>query len=144
MPRSPVTRPANDADLDFCVGVSPGIAREVIAGKIAAGDILVACRDADIVGVLRLDWLWCKKPFLGAIEVVADHRGQGIGSDLLCELERRLVARGYDRLISSTMPDNLPSQNWHRKQGFTECGFLAGINAGGVGEIFYTKDLRHP
>lgn len=142
MTSSPEIRTAEDGDLDFCCGVDSKIAREVVAGKIAAGDILVASRDADVVGVLRLDWLWCKKPFLGAIAVAAPHRGSGIGTALLRELERRLVARGYDRLISSTMPDNLPSQNWHRKQGFAECGFLAGINADGVGEIFYSKDLH--
>jgi L-amino acid N-acyltransferase YncA len=130
-------------DLDWCCGVDPGVAREVIASKIAAGDILLACTDdGAVAGFLRLDWLWCKKPFLASIEIAAEHRGRGVGSALLQELERRLIELGYDRLISSTLPDNLPSRNWHRKRGFAECGILAGINAGGADEVFFVKELR--
>jgi hypothetical protein len=30
---------------------------------------------------------------------------------------------------------------WHRHMGFVECGFLAGVNSGGVGEVFFVKSL---
>jgi hypothetical protein len=33
-------------------------------------------------------------------------------------------------------------QEWQRKMGFQECGIIAGIIQGGIGEVFFTKSLR--
>ena len=32
-------------------------------------------------------------------------------------------------------------QAWHRAAGFRECGIIAGINEGGIGEVFFRKEL---
>jgi hypothetical protein len=37
--------------------------------------------------------------------------------------------------------DESAPQAWHRWMGFEECGFLAGMNEGGVGEVFFRKAL---
>jgi hypothetical protein len=33
------------------------------------------------------------------------------------------------------------AQEWQRKIGFQECGIIAGISQGGIGEVFFTKPL---
>lgn len=48
---------------------------------------------------------------------------------------------GYQSLYSSSQADEPAPQAWHRAVGFAECGFLAGINPGGVGEMFCRKPL---
>lgn len=45
-------------------------------------------------------------------------------------------------LYSSSQVDEGEPQAWHRHMGFVECGILAGVNEGGVGEVFYQKALR--
>lgn len=133
--------PATGADLDACRRIDPHVPVERLAHAIACGDVLVANTGGEFAGVLRVEWLWSKHPFLASLFIAEPHRGQGLGSALLAALETSLQRRGFRRLLSSTMPDNLPSQRWHRSRGFVEIGFLAGINAGGVGEIFYARDL---
>ena len=44
-------------------------------------------------------------------------------------------------LYSSSQVDEPPPQAWHRHMGFQECGIIAGINEGGVGEVFFRKAL---
>jgi len=44
-------------------------------------------------------------------------------------------------LFSSSQANEPEPQAWHRHVGFEECGFIAGINEGGVGEVFFRKVL---
>jgi L-amino acid N-acyltransferase YncA len=60
----------------------------------------------------------------------------------LAHLEAELRERGHALLYSSAESHAAESQAWHRHKGFEECGFIAGINSGGIGEVFFRKHLR--
>jgi len=128
-------------DLAWCAGFEH-VPPVVIARKIGLGDILVAERAGQRVGYLRLEYLWSLVPYIALIWVLPDSRRQGVGGALLAFLESTLRAHGHAVLMSSSQADEPPPQAWHRHMGFEECGFLAGINDGGVGEVFFRKALR--
>jgi GNAT superfamily N-acetyltransferase len=110
--------------------------------QIGRGDVLVAEVEDDAVGYAALDRIGAVSPLLAAIHVLAPHRRHGIGRALLAELEHLCASRGHDVLYSSCTADEAAPQAWHRRMGFQECGFVAGFNAGGVGEIIFRKPLR--
>lgn len=45
---------------------------------------------------------------------------------------------------SSSSEDEAEPQAWRRHMGFVECGFIAGMNEGGVGEVFSVKASKFP
>jgi hypothetical protein len=53
-----------------------------------------------------------------------------------------LRSAGHSAFLSSSQVDEPNPQAWHRHMGFVECGILAGLNEGGVGELFFRKELR--
>lgn len=112
-----------------------------VARKIAAGEVAIAERAGERVGYARLEYLWSKLPYLALIRVAPVHQRQGVGRSLLAFLEEELRARGHAALLSSSQADESEPQAWHRRQGFAECGILAGVNSGGVGEVFFRKLL---
>lgn len=132
---------ATRSDLVRCVAFDPTVGREVLTRKIEVDEVLVAESAGEIVGYLRLEYLWSKLPFLGLIHVHEDHRSVGVGRAMLGFLENFVREHGHRVLFSSSMADAARAQAWHRKRGFEECGFLAGVNAGDVGEVFFRKPL---
>ena len=128
------------ADLTACVAADD-LAAAIVRRKIDADEIIVSVAAGDTIGYLRLEYLWCKMPFVGLIRVQPDRRGQGVGRRMLGFLEAHLRVRGCGFLLSSSMADAPAAQGWHRKMGFSECGFLAGVNGGDVGEVFFRKAL---
>jgi GNAT superfamily N-acetyltransferase len=69
------------------------------------------------------------------------YRRQGVGRALLGVVGREIRARGHVALYNSSQADEAERQVSHRHVGFAECGFLAGVNAGGVGEVFFRNLL---
>jgi GNAT superfamily N-acetyltransferase len=139
-----VTAPVRFAileDLDRCARCDATVRREAIARKIGCDEVLVAESAGGMVGYLRLEYLWSKLPFIGLIHVVDAHRGAGVGRAMLVFLEGYLRERGHGVLLSSSMSDAAEAQQWHRRTGFEECGFLAGVNPGAIGEVFFRKRL---
>ena len=136
---------AHQADLDGCIALDhPAMPAEVIKRKIAQREIIVAEKAGQLVGYLRLEYLWSVVPYIALIWVVEDQRQQGLGNAMLRYLENVLLEQGHTALYSSSQANEPEPQAWHRHVGFEECGFIAGINEGGVGEIFFRKDLsRH-
>ena len=134
------TRYATSADTPF-VSQDGYISAAIIARKIAAQEVVMAERDGVPVGYARIEYLWSKVPYLALIRVVPNARRQGIGRAILTYLTKELLAAGHSALFSSSQADEPDPQAWHRHMGFVECGHLTGINAGGVDEIFFRKDL---
>lgn len=132
---------ATSADADWCIAQDRLVPAEVVRQKIEAGEMLVAERKGTAIGHLRLEYLWSKFPFIALVRVDEECRNQGIGRALLRFLEGLLRERGHRVLLSSSMANDPAAQAWHRAVGFRECGFLAAINAGGVGEVFFSKTL---
>lgn len=134
-------RLAAQAELDFVRQIDRHIPGEVAARKIEAQEILVAEASGVLVGYLRLEFLWSLVPYIALIRVLPEYQRQGAGRALLAFLEDRLRRQEHTVLYSSSQADEAEPQAWHRHMGFAECGFVAGINAGGVGEIFFRKQL---
>lgn len=91
---------------------------------------------------LRLEYLWSLVPFIALITVLPAYRRRGVGQAMLAFVEAYLRDQGHDALYSSSQADEPAPQAWHRHVGFVECGFIAGMNVGGVGEVFFRKLLR--
>ncbi|GGI97561.1 N-acetyltransferase [Halobellus salinus] len=60
--------------------------------------------------------------YLDWLHVVPDHRGAGIGSQLLTRLKQELVAAGVDRLEGRVLVDNQEGVSFYEEQGFSEVG----------------------
>jgi GNAT superfamily N-acetyltransferase len=134
-------RLAAQDEIDFVRQIDRHIPDEVIARKIEAQEILIAEANSALVGYLRLEFLWSLVPYIALIRVMPEYQRQGVGRALLAFLEDCLRRQGHTVLYSSSQADEAEPQAWHRHMGFAECGFVAGINAGGVGEIFFRKQL---
>jgi GNAT superfamily N-acetyltransferase len=131
-------RPARDADLAF-VAQDGYVGEDRVARQIAAGEVWIA-EDAGMpLGYLRLEYLWGRVPYIALIRVLPEHRGRGTGRALLSAAEQHASAAGHPWLYSSSQADEPEPQAWHRRMGFSECGFLAGVNERGVGEVFFRK-----
>lgn len=133
---------ATPSDLGRCAEVDATVPRDRLARKLPGEEILVAESAGQIVGYLRLEYLWLKFPFVGLIHVDATCRRVGVGRAMLAFLEDYLRERGHRVLFSSSMAEAIQAQGWHRRMGFEECGFLAGVNHGAVGEVFFRKALQ--
>jgi N-acetylglutamate synthase-like GNAT family acetyltransferase len=133
-------RLAGKDDLPF-VGQDGYLAREILERKVAAREVLIAESHGMAIGYLRLEFLWSAVPYIGLIRVHEGWRRRGVGRALVQFVEEQLRAGGYGALHSSSQADEAEPQAWHRAVGFQECGIIAGINEGGIGEIFVRKDL---
>lgn len=112
-----------------------------VEGKIDDREYILAELGGQAIGFLRLEKLWGTIPYVGMIWLAAEHRGRGAGRAILAFLEQDLRANGYKMLLSSSQVNEAEPQAWHRAVGFHECGILAGINEGAIGEVFFRKDL---
>jgi len=129
-------------DLDFCVKSDYSyVSKDVLKRKIREKAVILAEVDGKPVGYLRIEYLWLKIPYLSVIGVGEEYQRKGVGTAMIKFLEQHLRKCGHKVLYSSSQADEPGPQAWHRKIGFEECGFIAGINEGGVGEIFFRKIL---
>jgi len=133
-------RIAVDDDLTF-VGQDGFVAPEVLRRKIAAGEVFIAESGGMATGYLRLEFLWSSIPYIALIRVNERSRRRGVGRALVQFVEQQLLARGHCALYSSSQANEPEPQAWHRTMGFKECGIIAGINRGDIGEIFFRKRL---
>jgi GNAT superfamily N-acetyltransferase len=133
-------RPATPGDLAFAQQ-DGHLPPEIVLRKIEAHEVLIAEVRGQPKGYLRLEYLWSSVPYIALIFVSPEQRRQGVGRALLADLEARLRAQGHAALYSSSQADEPEPQAWHRHMGFEECGFIAGINGNGVGEVFFRKGL---
>ena len=128
------------ADLEF-VQQDHYVSPEIIRRKIAWQEVIVAEQQGRLVGYLRLEYLWSSIPYIALIHVIPEARRQGIGQALLGYLEMYLRSKDYTAFYSSAQANEPEPQAWHRRVGFNECGIIAGINQGGIGELFFRKQL---
>lgn len=133
-------RLANPEDLDF-VSRDGYVAKEIVLHKIEQGECFVLDVDGQLAGYLRLEFLWSIVPYIALVKLLETYRKKGYSRDLIQFVENHLRSKGYDVLYSSSQADEPTPQAWHRHMGFEECGIINGINAGGIGEIFFRKSL---
>jgi GNAT superfamily N-acetyltransferase len=130
---------AESGDMDF-VAREGHVAADVLRRKVEWREVIVAEQCGELVGQLRLEYLWSVVPYVALVIVVENQRRCGVGKAMLRFAEEFLRGRGHDALYSSSQADEPEAQGWHRRAGFEECGFIAGVN-GGVGEVFFRKRL---
>lgn len=133
-------RLAQAADLN-AVNLDRYISDEILLKKIAEEEVFLLTVDGEPAGYLRLEYHWSVVPYIALIRIEAAHRGRGYSRNLLEFVEDFLRERGFEVLYSSSTGDEAEPQGWHRHMGFVECGFIAGMNEGGVGEVFFRKTL---
>ena len=121
--------------------VSEDVPDSVVVARIAEKRVAVADRDGRPVGALQLEFLWGTLPYIALIRVEEKDQRQGVGRALLDFVAAALRDAGHERLYSSSQVNEPEPQAWHRHMRFTECGIIAGINTGGIGELFFVKGL---
>ena len=132
-----VVRFATKDDLKALLVFDRGTRLDVLESKIDLFEIMVAERLGEVIGYLKLEYIWSKLPYISLIIMKSEFRGRGIGTLMLNYLTDFLKMNGFEILLSSSQVDEVAPQHWHRKRGFSECGILSGINEGGVGEVFF-------
>jgi GNAT superfamily N-acetyltransferase len=142
-PENVTVRTATIEDLDN-VGQDYYLSRSVLERKIEAGEVFLVYLGEMPCGYIRLEYLWSLIPYIALIRVREDQRGKGLSRALLKFVEERLRNQGYDFLYSSSQVNEPAPQAWHRHMGFEECGLINGINEGGIGEVFFRKQLKVP
>lgn len=138
-----VVRFASPADFDFVMYTGHNyIPAQRVKWMIERQEAVVAEQDGRRVGYACVDYLGVVNPCLAALWVLEEERRRGVGKAVLRFLESHFRGRGHDVLYSSCVVVEAPPQVWHRHVGFEECGFIAGLNGEGVGEVFFRKRLR--
>jgi ribosomal protein S18 acetylase RimI-like enzyme len=114
---------------------------DIVKRKIELQEVIIAEINGDSVGYLRIEYLWSAIPYIALVRVLAERRGKGVGKTMLRYTEEHLREKGHEVLYSSSQVNEAEAQRWHRGEGFEECGMIAGINEGGIGEVIYRKKL---
>jgi N-acetylglutamate synthase-like GNAT family acetyltransferase len=133
-------RYAESTDLSAVMNLDTSLSGEQIQWKLQNKEFVIVQDGNELVGFIRLEYLWSKHPYIGLIRVSPTHQRKGIGKRLLAFVEKNLSEKGISKLYSSSQADEAEPQQWHRHVGFTECGVINGINEG-VGELFFVKEL---
>lgn len=131
---------ADSSDLNAVTETDNALSAEQMLWKLQNKEFVIALFQNELVGFIRLEYLWSKFPYIGLIRVSPTHQRQGIGKQLLAFVEKDLTVRGISKLYSSSQADEADPQHWHRHVGFKECGIINGINDG-IGELFFVKEL---
>ena len=139
IPNSVEIRFARPKDLRWCVQRDKYASEKTIRKKIRDEEILIAETNGERIGFLRFEYMWSRIPFIAFVLVDEKHRGCGVGRRLLSAFMEAVRGCGRPFVLSSSMANEPRAQQWHRKMGFEECGFLAGINKDGIGEVFFIK-----
>jgi ribosomal protein S18 acetylase RimI-like enzyme len=141
MPAVRVRFAEGPTDLAWCVVHDGWLDEAELRRKFEGREVVVADLDGELVGLLRLDYLWSSLPHIAQVRVVEHRRREGIGRALVTFVEQQARSRGIDKVLSSTRPDKTAAQAWHRQIGFTECGSLEGFGPNGEATIFFLKIL---
>lgn len=136
-----IVRFANKNDLEACFAFDHTDRADILESKLDLYEIIVAERCGQIIGYLKLEYIWSKLPYIALIIIKPELRGRGIGTLMLNYLTEFLQANDYKVLLSSSQVNEPEPQLWHRKKGFQECGILNGINEGNVGEVFFRLEI---
>jgi ribosomal protein S18 acetylase RimI-like enzyme len=135
-------RPAAGSDLRWLAEHDGHLDAAQLGRKIRDDEMFVAESDAgELLGLLRVDHLWSALPHIAQIRVLEPCRRRGVGRGLVEALKGASREAGATKLLSSTRPDYLEAQTWHRAVGFRECGRLSGLGPSGEPVVFFLKDI---
>jgi len=77
------------------------------------------------------------------IVVDREHQGEGIGTQLLAEVEQRLTTHDGRLIVveTSSRPDYAPTRGFYEARGYTRTATIPGYYAPGDDLVLFTKDL---
>ncbi len=84
---------------------------------------MVAAVDGTSVGCLRWGMFWDEVPFMNFLWVVAERRGQGVGTTLVAAWEASQIAAGHNMVLTSTVSAET-AQHFYRRLGYVDSGAL--------------------
>ncbi len=138
--RQTIVRLADPNDLAFLDRYDPLLRRAVLEEKIARGQIYIATKDDERVGLARHEFLCDLDPFLTLIYVLESYRRQGVAKELMEYWERQMMTEGHRFLLTSTQADE-DAQFFYRKLGYVDCGSI--LFPGQIpAELVLLKQLR--
>jgi hypothetical protein len=73
-----IRRFAGPEDLEWCVVEDRHLAKRQIRNKIVSDEILIAELDVQIIGHVRLEFLWSTKRYIGLVFVVDQYWNEGV------------------------------------------------------------------
>jgi GNAT superfamily N-acetyltransferase len=116
-------RVASASELEQLLELDTHVSAEVMARKVAQGEVLVALDGGRVTGWLRHGYFWDSIPFMNMLTIQEPLRGRGIGARLVRVWEDTLHGRGYTEVLTSTLA-NERGQFFYRKLGYQDCGAL--------------------
>lgn len=127
---------AKTNDLVKCKLFDSLLTKSRFASMVGEKQIIIALQGPELVGYLRLEYIWLKIPYLSWILVSKEQRKQGIAAEMVAFLAAFLKKKGLKYILSSFQNNAPDSKRWHAKLGFKKCGKIRTINEDGSTEIF--------
>ena len=110
----------------------------------ADSHFVVAEEEGELVGFVQ-SYVVSRREVVGEndwLHVAPDHRGKGIGTELLAALEAELIAEGADRLEGAVLVANEMGTDFYDEHGFTAAGErVIGIEGTDFAERVYVRFL---
>ena len=105
------------AGLKFRAADVPG---ELLAVLGRDPDLVIVAEDADGLAAAVLGTFDGRRGWVNRLATGPDHRGQGHATAILAELERRLAAKGCQKVNLLIEPDNQAVSSFYRMHGYAE------------------------
>lgn len=130
---------ATESDYEYIRDRDHHILESLISTKIKQKEIFIL-RNADDsrIGWLRYGYFWDNTPFMNMIWINEQHRGNGVGKQVVLFWENDMKQKGFDLVMTSTL-SNEDAQHFYRKLGYRDAGCLLLRNE--PLEILFTKAL---
>lgn len=90
--------------------------------------VVVAEHDGKVVGWVSLNPYSNRCAYNGvadlSVYIAREHRGKGLGKELLSEIETVAIANDFHKIVLFTFPFNQLGQGLYRKMGYREVGIF--------------------
>ncbi len=135
-------RKAELHDEKFWFRLDEHIPKSEFERNVRNGTAYVLSDNARCVGLLRYGLFWDEIPFCNLLCIEPKEQHKGYGTRLLQYWEKEMKSDGYGVLLTSAQSDE-SSQNFYRKNGFTDCGclFLGIERFTRTAELFFMKKI---
>ncbi len=127
---------AKEADFERIRTYDRHVAADVLAAKIAGGEVYVAYDGDRFAGWLRYNLFWDNTPFMNMLYLLEDYRARGIGRLFVERWEQDMTQQGFKELMTSSQ-QNEHAQHFYLKMGYKAVGGF--MQADGEYELLFAK-----
>lgn len=114
------------------------ISGEMLYRKIESNEVIIVKIEDKIIGWLRYGYFWDSIPFMNMLMIDEQHRGKGVGKNLVGFWQKEMKANGYKIIMTSSLSNEL-AQHFYRKLDYKDSGSL--MLEDEALEIIFTKEL---